>query len=123
MRDYKHGIPQAMVFPETHHISELRGKPKGVEVILLERILWPDSGYRSDGRKFLLQCPTAQDQPGCRPDLAGGCCARTLMASQRDFGSRKVREQKGSGAERFGSRKVREQKGSGAERSGSRKVN
>ena len=88
--DYIHGLPQAMVFPETHRISELRGKPKGLEAIFRERRLWPASGYRSDGRKFLLQCPTSHDRPGCSPDLEGGCCARMLMASQQDF-----REQRG----------------------------
>ena len=39
---YKHGLPQAMVFSDTHRISELRVIP------------WPVSGYRSDGTKFVL---------------------------------------------------------------------
>ena len=89
--DYKHGLPQAMVFSNTHHIPELRGKPKGLEAILRERRLWPVNGYRSDGLKFLLQCPSSHGRPGCIPELEGGCCARTLMASQQDFQQQKGR--------------------------------
>jgi hypothetical protein len=89
--DYERGLPQAMVFSDTHRIYDLRGKPKGLEAILRERRLWPVNGRRSDGMKFRLQCPTSQDRPGCEPDLNGGCCARTLMASQRDFQGQKGR--------------------------------
>ena len=89
--DYKHGLPQAMVFSNTHHIPELRGKPKGLEAILRERRLWPVNGCRSDGLKFLLQCPSSHGRPGCIPELKGGCCARTLMASQQDFQQQKGR--------------------------------
>ena len=88
--DYAHGVPQAMIFSNTHPISKLRGKSKGLEVDLRERQLWPANGCRSDGMEFLLQCPTSHDRPGCAPDLEGGCFARTLLASQRD-----LQEQKG----------------------------
>ena len=44
-----------------------------------------------DGLKFLLQCPTSHGRPGCMLDLEGGCCARTLMASQQDFQGQKGR--------------------------------
>ena len=48
-----------MVFSDTRRTSKIRGKPKGLEAILREGRLWPISGYRSDGMKFLLQCPTS----------------------------------------------------------------
>ena len=44
-----------------------------------------------DGLKFLLQCPTSHGRPGCMLDLEGGCCAKTLMASQQDFQEQKGR--------------------------------
>ena len=80
-----------MVFSDTHRISELRGKPRGLEAVLWERILWPVSDYRSDGTKFLLQCPTSHGWLGCKPDLEGGCCASMLTASQQDFQEQKGR--------------------------------
>ena len=41
--------------------------------------------------KFLLQYPTSHGWTGCRPDLGGDCCARTLMTSQQDFQEQKGR--------------------------------
>jgi hypothetical protein len=55
-----------------------------------ERKLWPANGWRSDGRTMLKVCPTTQNRPGCNPTMEGGCCARAIMAAQRDF-----QEQKG----------------------------
>ena len=49
--------------------------------------------WRSDGCRFLLQCPTSFVRPGCPSSEEmpeGGCGARTLPASQRNF-----QEQKG----------------------------
>jgi hypothetical protein len=81
--DHIRGLPQAMVFSDTHPSLQLRGKSKGLEVILRERGLWPHNGFRKDGFKFLMECPAYRN--GCNPDIVGGCCARFLMASQRDF--------------------------------------
>jgi len=35
--------------------------------------------------KFLLSCPTTYDRSGCDPDISGGCCARSVLATQLDF--------------------------------------
>jgi hypothetical protein len=88
--DHNRGMPQAMVFPDNYRKYELRAKAKGLEAVLRERKLWPANGWRSDGRTVLKVCPTTQNRPGCNPTMEGGCCARVLMAAQRDF-----QEQKG----------------------------
>ena len=65
-----------------------------MEAVLRERKLGPLNNRRSDGMKFRLQCPTSNGRPGCageeETELEGRCCARALMAAQKDF-----REQKG----------------------------
>ena len=85
--DHGRGLPQTMVFPANHPNIALRGKPKGAEIILRERGLWPRSGRRSDGFKFLLRCPSYRK---CDPNLEGGCCAFNLLFQLQDF-----QEQKG----------------------------
>lgn len=78
--DYSCGLPHSMVFPDNHPSIHLRGKPKGLEVVLRERKLWPTNGRCSDGFKFLLQCPKRDSESvnGCNPTLQSGCCARLL---------------------------------------------
>jgi hypothetical protein len=60
---------------------------------LIERGLWLER--RADGFKFLLDCPTTGGRTGCDQDedgnLLGGCCARTVLAMERDFRDRKGR--------------------------------
>lgn len=75
--------PQAMVFPLNHPNPTLRGKPKGIEQVLREQILWREK--RSDGFVFLLQCPTSNNRPGYNLTLEGGCCARAVLTAERDF--------------------------------------
>ena len=82
------GRPQPMVFGDNHPQVMLRGEAKGIEQVLRERKLWRKR--REDGNLFLLQCPTTNNRPGCDPSMEGGCCARTVLAAEKDF-----REQKG----------------------------
>ena len=74
---------QSMVFPDDHLNPSLRGKPKGIKKVLIERGLWKTR--RVDGFAFLLECPTTGNRPGCDPTLTGGCCARGLLKKQPDF--------------------------------------
>jgi hypothetical protein len=60
------GQPQAMVFPENHPDHSLRGQPKGAEIFLRERGLWPGNGKRSDGLRFSLECSKSGGREGCR---------------------------------------------------------
>jgi len=85
--DYNKNMPQTMVFGENDPIPSRRGKAKGIQQVLKERGLWRDRC--TDGRKFLLICPKTFDRPGCNPTLPGGCCATTLLQSQRDFQQQK----------------------------------
>lgn len=82
--DHNRQLPQAMIFTDNHKDFELRGKPKGVQHVLQERGLW--RYWRSDGGRFLLECPTSKGRTGC-PDVMpeGGCCGRRLLSEQRDF--------------------------------------
>jgi len=82
--DYNRNLPQSMVFGENDYRC---GKAKGIQQVLKERGLWRERC--SDGRKFLLSCPKTHDRPGCNPTLEGGCCATTLLQSQRDFQQQK----------------------------------
>ncbi|KAA8914313.1 hypothetical protein FN846DRAFT_758996, partial [Sphaerosporella brunnea] len=94
--DYNRGLPQAMVYPDNYKDVFLRGKTKGLKVVLKERGLWPESGRNPFGNKFLLECPTTYSRSGCLPKEEGRCCAKSVMAAQRDF-----QEQKGWLQEEF----------------------
>lgn len=76
MRDGYNSVTQqsqSMVFPENHPEVLLRGKPKGLKQVLIERGLWRTRA--PDGRAFLLECPTSHNRPSCDPLLHGDCCA------------------------------------------------
>lgn len=68
---------QSMQFPPDYDNPDLAGKPKGIKQILKERGLWPAEGLRLDCR------PSDGQSTSCRPE--GGCCARNVLAAQRDF--------------------------------------
>ena len=65
------GIYQELVFPEDHAIKKLRGKAKGIKVVLEERGIWR-AGLTLDCR---VKCPTTELDS----------CARKIMANQPDF--------------------------------------
>ena len=92
-KDYNSAIqqPQSMIFPENHPEVLLRGKPKSLKQILIERGLWRNQA--SDGRAFLLECPTSHNRPGCDLSLKGNCCARAVMSKQPDFQAQRGRLQ------------------------------
>ena len=87
--DHVQNLPHSMVFSQDYPDPRLRGQPKGIRQVLVERGLWQD--HRKDGSKFLLSCPKGKKQFGCDPALNGECCATTLLQSQKDF-----KEQKGA---------------------------
>lgn len=66
------GSPQSLYFPEDH--SQYPGWFKGMEAILRERNLWPESG------SLLAQCRDFK----CAPD-ATSCCCRRILFNQPDF--------------------------------------
>lgn len=68
-----HKVVQKMAFSADHPVAELRGKAKGIRIVLEERALWPDG-------KFSLDC--SQNKVQCSSNV---CCARRLLASQPDF--------------------------------------
>ena len=78
------GLPQPMSFPLNYYNPQLAGKPKGIKRVLKERGLWPDRG-------LVLECPTTLNRPGCDPN--GGCCARRVLAAEKDFQDQKGRLQ------------------------------
>jgi hypothetical protein len=94
--DHNRGLPQAMVYPDNYKDVFLAGKVKGLKAVLKERGLWPREGRSPFGGKFLLECPTTQGRSGCLPEEKGRCCAKSVMAAQRDF-----QEQKGWLQEEF----------------------
>lgn len=112
-KDGQMGWVQPMQFGdgEDGQFQSFRGKAKGIRQILIERELWPPPTLGPEGpgvrqlkpRNVLgevwkLDCPTRDGRQGCPQDpdceytgkAVGRCCARTLLANQRDF-----REQRG----------------------------
>ena len=86
------GRTQLMTWPEDDSVPfQLRGVPKGLKQVLIERGLWPANNTRSDGFAFLTQCPTTGGRLGCNRSepIPGGCCARSVMAKEPDFQSQK----------------------------------
>lgn len=90
---YDQNRSQSMVFPIDHPDVTLKGKPKGIKQVLLERDLWPANNWRTDGHAFLLECPRSHGRSGCSKELPGGCCARSLLSMQKDFRDQKGRVQ------------------------------
>lgn len=87
--DEKLGVPQRMIFPADYPDARLRGQPKGIKQVLLERGLWRDQN--SDGTKFRLSCPKGSGATGCDPEKMGNCCAVRLLQSQPDFQNQRGR--------------------------------
>lgn len=83
-------LPQSMVFSLNHPELKLRGKPKGIEQVLREQGFWREK--RTDGCAFLLQCPTTKDRSECE-SIEENCCARSVLAAERDFLAQKGRLQ------------------------------
>ena len=83
--DHYNGLPQTMQFAQRYQTLEHAGKPEGLMQILEERGLWD--------REHYVSCPTSDGQPGCGPE--GRCCARKILAAERDFREQKGRLQEG----------------------------
>ncbi|PKY58471.1 hypothetical protein RhiirA4_293251, partial [Rhizophagus irregularis] len=58
-------IQQDMIFPSDYRISNLRGQPKGLKQVLMERGLWPNEGLKlEEARKIMSQQPDFLAQKG-----------------------------------------------------------
>lgn len=66
--------------------EELRGKPKGICRVLLERGLWPYD------KKLRLDCRTREQKESKEHD-GTSCCARQLLSEQAHFQSQRSRLQ------------------------------
>ncbi|CAB4477291.1 unnamed protein product [Rhizophagus irregularis] len=67
---------QSMVFPTTHNDEKLRGKPKGIKQILMEREKWPPGG-------LVLDCNKCKEK--CQDSSRTSCCARRVISLEPDF--------------------------------------
>ena len=88
------GRTQLMTWPEDDSVPfQLRGVPKDLKQILMERGLWPANYRRSDGFAFLTQCPTTggRRDGNLSESIPRGCCARSVMANEPDFWNQKGR--------------------------------
>lgn len=69
---------QRMVFADDYPDEKLRGKPKGIKQVLIERGLWKDSLL-----KICLKCKDKIDNPQL------DCCAQWILELQPDFQAQK----------------------------------
>ena len=67
---------QSMVFLTTHSDEKLRGKPKGIKQVLIERGKWPLEG-------LILECKNCKKKIEDSSRVA--CCARRVMSLEHDF--------------------------------------
>ncbi|RPA71955.1 hypothetical protein BJ508DRAFT_245125 [Ascobolus immersus RN42] len=96
-REKQMGWTQPMQFGDGDPRITMRGLPKGIKQVLSERGLWPGTGRNILGDVFRADCPTSHGRPGCPSDpedpdtgkVVGKCCARTLLANQKDFRSQR----------------------------------
>ena len=71
------GITQSLIFSADYHIEELRGKPKGMQQILIERGLWRENPKLH--KKCKEQCTD------------NNCCATAILINQPNFKTQKGR--------------------------------
>ena len=72
------GKAYSMIFPEDYEDASLRGKAKGMKLVLQERGLWKE-GLRK-------KCADCKQEP-VRPD----CCAQRILELQPDFQAQRSR--------------------------------
>jgi hypothetical protein len=68
--------PQSMVFPATHPDEKLRGQPKGIKQVLIERGKWPPEG-------LILECKDCKEK--IQDESRISCCARQVLSLEPDF--------------------------------------
>ena len=85
--DHSQNLPQPMVFGQDYPVLALRGKPKGIRQVLLERGLWQHQ--RKDGAKCLLIC---HKKKIAWENLSRGVilCLRENVVQQLSFSLRKT---------------------------------
>lgn len=103
------GQTQSMVFPSSHPDAALRGKPKGMRVVLQERGLVDEQGRNRAGKKIPGQCKGCKAKRARKPHLTGPtddelaadlgeddddgededdgeeCCLQRLLSREADF--------------------------------------
>ncbi|POG61994.1 hypothetical protein GLOIN_2v1785920 [Rhizophagus irregularis DAOM 181602=DAOM 197198] len=67
---------QSMVFPTTHYDKKLRGKPKGIKQVLMERGKWPSGG-------LVLECSKCKEK--CQDSSRTSCYARRVISLEPNF--------------------------------------
>lgn len=67
---------QSMVFAATHPDLKLRGQPKGIKQVLMERGKWPSEG-------LILECKNCKKR--IQDALRISCCARRVISLEPDF--------------------------------------
>src|SRR2546429_8317293 len=65
-----------MVFPATHPNEKLRGQPKGIKQVLIERGKWPPEG-------LVLEYKDCKER--IQNALRISCCARRVISLEPDF--------------------------------------
>src|SRR6266545_5960693 len=67
---------QSMVFSANHFNEKLRGQPKGIKQVLIERGKWPSKG-------LILECKNCKEK--IQDSSRTSCCARQVISLEPDF--------------------------------------
>jgi hypothetical protein len=89
------GLPQSLVYPSSHPNEKLAGKPKGMRVVLEERVsVWDEYIERLKGRRVVGECQSCQKLE-LKKDAQRRIAAAEAMGQEETFVNHDLAEAEG----------------------------